>query len=296
MMKKIKTIGFFTKYRGNDLISTLNSLTAYLSSKKYAVLIEKELALCLTDCAYSTEDRETIGEKCDLLIVIGGDGSMLNAARTAANCNVPILGINRGKLGFLADIKPTDMEREITEILKGEYIEEKRFLLETEICSSNNTTPIQACSALNEVVLRSSNTAAMLEFEVYIDNRFMCSYRSDGLIITTPTGSTAYSLSGGGSILHPSLNAIALVPMFPHTLTNRPIVIHGDSEIKIVIPELNQSKPKISCDSHVHLDVHSHDTILIRKLKKELRLIHPKNYDYFNALRSKLHWGRKLPD
>lgn len=295
-MKKFKTIGLCTKHRENDVIHTLNSIAHYLVEKKHPVFIETESSACLKNCNYPTAPRKTIGKKCDLLIVVGGDGSLLNAARSAVACDVPILGINRGKLGFLADITPANFEKQLEALLNGDYIEEKRFLLEADIREPNAHTASRSGSALNEIVLRSINTASMLEFEVYVDNQFMCSYRSDGLIVTTPTGSTAYALSGGGPILHPSLNAIALVPMFPHTLTNRPIVIHGDSEIKIMMSELHPSTSQISCDSHVYFDVHANDIIHIRKLKKELRLIHPKEYDYFNALRSKLYWGGKLPE
>ena len=179
--------------------------------------------------------RKMIGEVSDLIIVVGGDGSLLSAARTLARFDVPVLGVNRGRLGFLTDVSPDEIEQRVGEVLDGQYRIEKRFLLDVMV--KHNGEPIGTADALNDVVVNSGTSAKMIEFELYIEGEFVYRQRSDGLIVSTPTGSTAYSLSGGGPIMHPKLDAIVLVPMFPHTLSSRPIVVDGNSEIKIVICE-----------------------------------------------------------
>ena len=198
--------------------------------------------------------------------------------------NVPILGINRGQLGFLTDINPDEATQKIDEVLEGKFTEEHRFFLETADDEL----------ALNEVVLLPGKDAArLIEFEIYIDKAFVCSQRSDGLIVSTPTGSTAYALSGGGPIIHPGLEAIALVPMLPHTLSMRPIVVSANSHIDIVIANDTETHPHVSCDGQSPVPVAAGGRISIQNSKKSLRLILPGNYEYFQTLREKLNWGRR---
>lgn len=235
--------------------------------------------------------KPQLGQHVDLIIVVGGDGKLLKAAHVAVLHNTPILGINRGRLGFLTDIKPDELNK-IDAILEGEYTEEARDLIHMEI--NTGVTQKALGVALNDAVLLPGNLPHMVEYEIYIGNNFVCSQRADGLIISTATGSTAYALSGGGPIIHPASNAFVIVPMFPHALTSRPIVVDADSEITICLSEDNKVSPAMSCDGLDQMPVHPGDTIHITKHPNPLRLIHPSDYDYYENLRSKLHWGTKL--
>ncbi|NEM17584.1 NAD(+) kinase, partial [Escherichia coli] len=210
---------------------------------------------------------------------------------TLARYDIKVIGINRGNLGFLTDLDPDNAQQQLADVLEGHYISEKRFLLEAQVCQQDCQKRIS--TAINEVVLHPGKVAHMIEFEVYIDEIFAFSQRSDGLIISTPTGSTAYSLSAGGPILTPSLDAITLVPMFPHTLSARPLVINGDSTIRLRFSH-RRSDLEISCDSQIALPIQEGEDVLIRRCDYHLNLIHPKDYSYFNTLSSKLGWSKKL--
>jgi NAD+ kinase len=236
--------------------------------------------------------RRMIGEVSDLIIVVGGDGSLLGAARTLARFDVPVLGVNRGRLGFLTDVSPDEIEQRVGEVLDGHYHIEKRFLLDATV--KHNGEPIGVADALNDVVVNSGTSAKMIEFELYIEGEFVYRQRSDGLIISTPTGSTAYSLSGGGPIMHPRLDAIVLVPMFPHTLTSRPIVVDGNSEIKMVICDSNLAQVPVTCDGQVNLNAQPGDVVYIHKKPHKLKLIHPLNHSFYASCRDKLGWSTSL--
>lgn len=227
-----------------------------------------------------------IDQQPDLLIVVGGDGSLLQASHMAVAKDIPVLGINRGHLGFLTDIYPDELEK-IKAVVSGHYQSEKRFLLQTQV--RENKKLISQSVALNEMVLLPGDMAQMIKFEIYINDNFVCSQRADGLIATTPTGSTAYALSGGGPILHPELDAIALVPMFPHKISSRPIVVDDNSFIDILITS-KKTTPHISCDGQERVSVPLDATIHIQKYDKKLTLIHPSDYDYYQTLREKLGW------
>jgi len=235
---------------------------------------------------------EKMGEQCDLVIVVGGDGSMLKTARELVDSQVPLLGINRGHLGFLTDIRPTEIETRVPPILNGQYSLENRFLLHAEVF--RNDQAIGNSTAVNDFVLYPGEIARMIQFELYMDRQFVYSQRSDGLIVSTPTGSTAYSLSGGGPILDPQTDTIVLVPMCPHTLTSRPIAVNKHKVIDLVISETNPHSPKLSCDGQVIIDLAPGDKIRIKQYPIQMRLVHPLDYDYFEVLRTKLGWGQKL--
>lgn len=269
---------------------TLCALKDHLLSQKKHIVVEKNTATMMEQKNLTIATSDELKKHADLLIVVGGDGSMLNAAHIAVPQDLPMLGINRGRLGFLTDIHPNDLDK-IDEILDGKYQEEHRFLLEAIIEINNQT--IAHNMALNDVVLLPGDVAQMIEFDVYINNEFVCSQRADGLIVTTPTGSTAYALSGGGPILQPQLSAIALVPMFPHTLTSRPIVVQNTSKIKTVVSENNDTSPYVSCDGQNRIAVSPGGEIQIHKKAKQLRLIHPNDYNYYDTLRKKLDWGKR---
>ena len=291
MSSAFRTIGIIGRLRNPGVKETLRALIAFLRNKQYEIVIEAETAESLENPDLMTVTRELIGQRCDLLIVVGGDGSLINASHAIANDETPVLGINRGSLGFLTDIHPNELDK-IHDILAGQYVLEKRFLLTADIEFQGNK--IGHDNALNEVALIPNMTPQMISFEIYIDDKFVCSQNSDGLIIATPTGSTAYALSGGGPILHPQLDAIVLVPMFPHTLTSRPIVIEGDRKITIIVSPTNANNPRVSCDGQAFINTPSGSHITIYKKAKPLHLVHPLDYSYYNTLRSKLHWGKKL--
>lgn len=287
--KKFKVIGIVGKIQKEHISETLDELISFLKTEKISLVISRETGSFVSKRVPMLPFPKLVS-KCDFLIVVGGDGSMLNVARETLSRHLPILGVNLGRLGFLADVRPEDIKQKIKAVLNGNYLEEERFLLEAKMRGNTKKHLI----ALNEIVLAPGRIAQMLEFEVYLNNEFMYRQRSDGIIIATPTGSTAYALSAGGPILHPSLNAIVLVPVFPHSLTYRPIVVDGDSHISIVVTKKPKTLPQIIGDSQARFSFRPGDVIDISKAKERMRLIHPRDYRYFDTLRSKLHWGKQV--
>jgi NAD+ kinase len=286
-----RVILYARQHRANQGVSeTLHRLVDYVNQRGISAFQDVDTAASF-DLQLATLARNQMDPLHDLIIVVGGDGSLLSAARMATQVNVPVIGINRGRLGFLTDISPQQMETELTEILAGDFQEEKRFLLTMRIHDEHKT--YHECDALNDVVLARGNETHLIEFEVYIDHLFVSHYRSDGLIISTPTGSTAYALSAGGPIMHPQLNAVILVPMFSHSLNSRPLVIDGDSKVNIRISDQNENNLQISCDGHESHIVKPGQHLSIEKNTKYLRLLHPRQYHYYDTLRIKLGWGAK---
>lgn len=277
--------------RSQDIRETLSTVCAFMKKKDCRVILESSLAESLNETYPEVAAIEHMGPSIDLALVIGGDGTLLSTARAMVKYNVPLLGINRGSLGFLTDIRPSEVEQQLEEIWMGKFNTEKRFLLETTISNDAN---IQTAHALNEIVLSAQGVHHLIQYEIVVDKQFVCRQRADGLIIATPTGSTAYALSGGGPIIHPELNALTLVPMFPHTLSMRPIVINGDSTILLRVKENLNSQIQISCDSQTFFPVNENSLIEIKKKQESITLIHPTSYSYYKSLRSKLHWGSGL--
>lgn len=275
--KKFKNIGLFVKkHNSND-----SSAIAPIVSKVKTILEQQ---------ACNVHIDPLINLNLDLIIVIGGDGSFLSTARNIVDSLVPIVGIHKGRLGFLADLNINQIKNKLTKILNGEYIEEHRTLLQASI--KKNKKLITNC-ALNDIVLYNGAIPRLMEFEIFIDNNFVLQLRADGLIIATPTGSTAYSLSAGGPILYPSLKIFNLVPMSPHTLSSRPLVIADNSIIKIkILNNPNNIDCGLSFDGQNYANLSIGDEINITKYKHELKLIHPKDYDYFSILREKLNWNK----
>lgn len=293
MPARFDTIALIGKPAHHGANQTLHALYDFLTASGKQVVIESRVAEQLQIAGADTRDLAALGMVADLAIVVGGDGNMLGAARIMARHDVPVLGVNRGNLGFLTDLSPQDFEAPLAAVLDGHYQVEKRFLLSVSV---HRLGELQASgTALNEAVLHPGKIAHMIDFAVHIDDIFMYSQRADGIIVATPTGSTAYALSAGGPILTPGLNAMALVPMFPHTLSCRPIVIDADSEVKLVLsPDNIDDQLQISCDGQVSLAVHPGDEILLCKSQHSLKLVHPLGHSYFNVLRNKLGWGSKL--
>lgn len=289
MATPFKKIGLIGKHGDPNVKETLHRLCDYLATKECEVIVEETTSRLLNGTPQPSLPEIDLPSRSDLVIVVGGDGTLLHAARVLANQNTPLLGINLGRLGFLVDISPDSMQPHLDRILNGHYEQETRFLL--DVSMGDESSPEQAILAFNDVVLHKWNIARMIEFETYVDGQFVNDQRSDGLIVATPTGSTAYALSGGGPLLHPSLNAIVMVPICPHTLSNRPIVVDGDSEIEIHLNHAHAEDVQITCDGQSTIPLMPGESVRIRKSNKPVRLIHPEGYDYYSILRAKLGWG-----
>ncbi len=292
-MTDFKRIGLVGRPDHSGVVDSLSRLLAFLKGQDVDIVLDDVTAGLIEDPGVDECTREELSSRCDLVVVVGGDGSMLNVAKFIASDQVPVIGINRGKLGFLTDVLPHEIETNIANVLNGSYSVDKRFLL--DVVARRGTTEHNLGSALNDVVLHPGKAAQMIEFELFIDDKFVYSQESDGLIISTPTGSTAYSLSAGGPIMHPHLNAVVLVPMYPHSLNSRPIVIDGDSEIKLIVAAKESLEPQLSCDGEVLYTAVAGDEFLVTKKTVPLQLIHPPNHSFYHACRSKLGWGSRLP-
>ncbi|KAF0809899.1 nicotinamide adenine dinucleotide kinase [Alcanivorax sp. S71-1-4] len=288
-----RNIGLVARAGSEQALYSLRQLVHFLQQRGCHIIVEKALLTELGDMGLQGGSRKQLGQSCDLVIVVGGDGSLLGAARTFAGFDVPLLGINRGRLGFLTDILPSELETRVGQVLDGDFTTEYRFLMDMEV--RRGGAAIGHGSALNDVVLLSGDSVHMIEFELFIDGLFVYKQRSDGLIISTPTGSTAYALSGGGPIMHPRLDAIVLVPMNPHTLTSRPLVVDGNSDIRIRVTT-HKLHPLVSCDGQDGVRVQLDDEIRISKKPQRLKLLHPPGHDFYEACRSKLGWSNRLGD
>lgn len=288
--ESFRNIGLIAKSESEQALYSLRQLVHFLQGRSANVILDRELNDALPELGLQAATRAQMGESCDLVIVVGGDGCLLGAARAMARYDVPVLGVNRGRLGFLTDILPSEIESRVGQVLDGDYAIEQRFLLDLEVRRGKSVAG--EGSALNDVVLLSGDSVHMIEFELYIDGVFVYNQRSDGLIISTPTGSTAYSLSGGGPIMHPRLDAMVLVPLNPHTLTSRPLVVDGNSEIKIRLTT-TRLRPLVSCDGQEGVRLQLDDLICVRKKPHRLKLIHPPGHDFYQACRSKLGWSSR---
>jgi len=282
-------IGILGKLNHSQTIETAKNLLDILNNLDVDVAIESHLFSQLGNTVAKSMSVNHIAEHCDLVFAIGGDGSMLSAGRKLAETQVPLVGINQGRLGFLADINPNDLNTDVEPLLNGIYKEEHRFLLTAEVKHCDGTKSLG--TAVNDLVLHQGEIARMIEFEVEIDGNFVYSQRSDGLIVSTPTGSTAYALSSGGPILPPGQQSIVLVPKCPHTLSSRPLVIHSGSEIEIKFPSTNPQPAHLSFDAQNHTTLYPGDRIIVRRAEGSLKLLHPRSYDYYHVLRTKLGWG-----
>jgi len=291
-MDQFRNIGIVGRMGSVKVVESLRQLKQYLTANSYHVIIEEDTSSMIPGHGLQVASKKLLGEICDLVVVVGGDGSLLGAARELAKSKIPILGVNRGRLGFLTDISPSDLEERLARVLAGEYIEESRFLLDGHV--ERNGQPLGFGSALNDVVLHPGKSTRMIGFDLFIDGHFVYSQRSDGLIVATPTGSTAYSLSAGGPIMHPKLDAVVLVPMFPHTLSSRPIVVDGKSEIKLVIGETNETYPQVSFDGQMNIACAPGDIIRITKKPFKIRLIHPADHNFYATCRDKLGWASEI--
>lgn len=290
MDKNIKTIGLIVKNNEQTVADNFHRLCHYLKDNQFTVLLDESVGVLGSD--KTLVKRETLGQQSQLVIVIGGDGTLLSAARSLADHNTPILGINLGRLGFLVDVSPDDMLNVIEQVLAGNYKDERRFLLQASVKRDDHE--LMSLSAFNDIVIHIRDAPRMIDFSTYVDAVFVNEQRADGLVISTPTGSTAYALSSGGPLIHPSLEAMVLVPICPHTLSNRPIVIGADSKVEVVINKNNRCTPQVSWDGQSNFDLEPGDRVVIERKSNDVHLIHPEFYDYFQILRAKLRWSEQL--
>jgi NAD+ kinase len=270
-----------------DLGEPLGRLAGFLASRGHAVVLEADTARQTPLDGYDVADARSLGARADLAIVLGGDGTMLSIARTLAPHDVPLIGINQGRLGFLTDVPLATMERALEPMLAGRYLEERRTMLEIVVEREGLARVVE--HALNDVAVNRGAGGSMVEFAVEIDGRFAYAMRADGIIVATPTGSTAYALSAGGPILDPRLSAFALVPVAPHALTHRPIALADLATIKITVAR--GSDATVHCDGHAHFPLAEGDRIAVRRAPHPARFLHPEGHDHFAMLREKLHWS-----
>jgi NAD+ kinase len=289
MQNSFKTIAIIGKYMSPAAVKHMQpdllSLAQHLQSRNINVYIEECTAKHAPLPGFNTLTLEEVGAIADLAIVMGGDGTMLSVARSLIDADVRLVGINRGRFGFLTDLRAEDMLVQLDRILAGEYSEEPRMLLTAQIMRKGKV--LHTNFALNDVVIKSD--LRLIELEVHIDQQFVHKQRSDGLILSTPTGTTAYALSAGGPILHPNLEAITLVPICPHTLSNRPIAVSSSSKIEVVLVQFDEAQ--LSFDGQCQVALEMGDKIIVQRAEKTISLLHPSEYCYFDMLRNKLNWG-----
>jgi NAD+ kinase len=283
-------VGIIAKYADSEVRQALAATIAVLTARNCEIAIDENCATVNSDPTIRAVAEQEVVLARDLVIAIGGDGTLLRAAKLAFPSKAVVLGVNLGRLGFLTDLSPDQVPSSLNQILDGNYITEERVVLRAEIIRDGAV--VESADGLNDVVIQKWNSARLIAFDTYVDGRFVFSQRSDGMIISTPTGSTAYSLSGGGPILHPQLNAMVLVPICPHSLTNRPIVLADTATIEIVMEAEYADESRLICDGEAMVQIRAGDNIRITRHQRTVHLIHPTGHDHFANLRAKLHWGR----
>ena len=292
--RRFGTIALIGKYKSTAIAGPVRELAAHLEARGVEVLIDRLTASNIGLDPTRACTLEEIGPRAGLAVVIGGDGTMLNIARTLAPFGVPLVGVNQGRLGFLTDIPLDGMVAGIDRILAGGYSAEPRLLIEASIVPEEGVglAPPPPVLAFNDVVVSKGERAGMVEFDIRVGRQYVNRLRADGLIIASPTGSTAYALSSGGPIVHPSLSVMSLVPICPHTLSNRPIIVSAGSSIEVRMHD--GSEAVVRFDSHSDAVIGSADRLQVRRSDHDVMLLHPDDYDYFHMLREKLKWSEAL--
>jgi NAD+ kinase len=286
MTAPFKTVALFGKHQAEGVAQTLGEIGAFLQQRGHAVLFEASIADGLGRGAAAGAGIGEIGERADLAVIVGGDGTMLGIARELAPHGVPLIGINSGRLGFITDIPLLQWADALGAVLDGHFEAEDRSLLKARV--SRDGEVVFEASALNDVVVSRSSRAGMIDVQVQVDGLFMYGQRADGLIVATPTGSTAYALSCNGPILHPKLDGLVLVPVAPQALSNRPIVLPASSVVRMSVADGRD--PRVNCDMQTFADLKIGDVIEVRRADYACRFLHPSGYSYYATLRSKLHW------
>ena len=286
MKAKFNTIGLVVRQDIESHLETVNLVVSTLGKRADVLVYCLDSDYSFDKC--SADSIEQLVARSDLVISLGGDGTLLSTARALVDKDTPLLGINLGRLGFLADVSVTNFEQHLIDVIAGKYTIEKRFFIAGEIDGPDRTPASNI--ALNDIVLHSHESLSMIEYEVYSDGNLIHKQRADGVIVTTPTGSTAYALSGGGPIMHPSLETLAIVPICPHTLTNRPIVLPAAQEIDVRLGQA-ESIARVNYDGQSTVIINSADRVRIKRSPRSIALLHPEDYDFFQILRAKLFWS-----
>lgn len=290
MATRFKSIAIMANPQESAALESVETVVSHLTAAGVDVSVASSLPAPAAPATHAQHDDHKLAAAADLVIAVGGDGTVLYAARHAAPHGVPVLGINRGRLGFLADIRPDDIEDALTAVLAGDFSSEQRMLLEAEIFRDGK--PVHKGIAVNDIVIKRSEPARMLEYQTTINGCFVNTHGGDGFVAATPTGSTAYALSVGGPIIEPGMDAIVMAPICPHTLTDRPIVIRADSTVDVEMVNKPGTLAEVSGDGVVIGELGVDDRLRIVVAKERVELIHPPGYDYYEVLRNKLYWGR----
>ena len=289
----IKRIGIVLKPHQPDALKTMCELTIWLAERGISLIggpeIERERIEQQTGCAVEQVEPEKIAARADLVLVLGGDGTMIAAARLMGDAEVPVLGVNYGGLGYLAEFRIEEVYEALESILAGNYRLDKRVMLAVELMRGDQT--VTRNRVLNDVVINKSALARIIEIEAFLNQQFVNSFRADGLIVSTPTGSTAYNLSAGGPVIFPSMNAVVITPICPFTLSNRPIVVPDDAVIELCL-KTEQEDVALTLDGQVGFPLKAEDRVVIHKSQTTFNLVQPTNRNYFDVLRDKLRWGR----
>ena len=293
MKKEFNVVAIVARRLTDRILESITKIDSLLNEMGIQTLLEEKVLLALKlNRGDGVVTRAELGGVADLVIVVGGDGSILGVSRDLAGSGVPVVGVNRGSLGFLAAIAPGDIEEKFEQILSGDYSIEDHFLLEAQVFRDD--VLVSSSTALNDVVVNPSSMSRMMEFDLLVNEEFVYNQRSDGIIVASPTGSTAYSLSAGGPIMHPRLDAVVVVPMFPHTLTSRPLVVSGDSTVMVRIIDAAEGAPQLSCDSQINLPLEVGDVVKVGKSEEPLNLLYPAGHSFYESCRSKLDWASRL--
>ena len=293
MKKEFNVIAIVARRLTDRILESITKIDSLLNEMGIQTLLEEKVLSALKlDRGDRVVTRAELGGVADLVIVVGGDGSILGVSWDLAGSGVPVVGVNRGSLGFLAAIAPGDIEEKFEQILSGDYSIEDHFLLEAQVFRDD--VLVSSSTALNDVVVNPSSMSRMMEFDLLVNEEFVYNQRSDGIIVASPTGSTAYSLSAGGPIMHPRLDAVVVVPMFPHTLTSRPLVVSGDSTVMVRIIDAAEGAPQLSCDSQINLPLEVGDVVKVGKSEEPLNLLYPAGHSFYESCRSKLDWASRL--
>ena len=293
MKKEFNVVAIVARRLTDRILESITKIDSLLNEMGIQTLLEEKVLSALKlDRGGGVVTRAELGGVADLVIVVGGDGSILGVSRDLAGSGVPVVGVNRGSLGFLAAIAPGDIEEKFEQILSGDYSIEDHFLLEAQVFRDD--VLVSSSTALNDVVVNPSSMSRMMEFDLLVNEEFVYNQRSDGIIVASPTGSTAYSLSAGGPIMHPRLDAVVVVPMFPHTLTSRPLVVSGDSTVMVRIIDAAEGAPQLSCDSQINLPLEVGDVVKVGKSEEPLNLLYPAGHSFYESCRSKLDWASRL--
>jgi NAD+ kinase len=292
-ISSIKRIGIVLKPHQPDALKTMCELTVWLAERGISLIggpeIERERIEQQTGCAVEQVEPENIAARADLIIVLGGDGTMIATARLMGDAEVPVLGVNYGGLGYLAEFRIEEVYEALESILAGNYRLDERVMLAVELVRGDQ--PVTRNRVLNDVVINKSALARIIEIEAYLNQQFVNSFRADGLIVSTPTGSTAYNLSAGGPVIFPSMNAVVITPICPFTLSNRPIVVPDDAVIELRL-KTDQEDVALTLDGQVGFPLKVEDRVVIHKSQTTFNLVQPTNRNYFDVLRDKLRWGR----